>query len=48
MYNTDPNTDEISELSVSINIHLYNTIVDSGADFLLGGARSTVEDEVAS
>jgi len=33
-------------LGVSIDIHLHDTAVDGGVDFLLGRARPTMENKV--
>jgi len=41
-----PHADEISKLGVGVNIHLDNTVVDGGVDFLLSRAGSTMEDKV--
>jgi hypothetical protein len=43
---TYPHADEVSKLGVGIDIHLDDTIVDSGVDFLLGRAGATMEDKV--
>lgn len=43
---TYPHADEVSKLGVSIDIHLDDTAVDGGADFLLGRAGPTMEDKV--
>jgi hypothetical protein len=43
---TYPHADEISKLGVGVNIHLDNTVVDGGVDFLLSRAGSTMEDKV--
>jgi len=41
-----PHADEIGKLGVGVNIHLDNTVVDGGVDFLLSRAGSTMEDKV--
>jgi hypothetical protein len=34
--NTNPNTNEVGPLCVSVNVHLDNTVLNSGTDFLFG------------
>ena len=36
----------IRPLAISVDVHLYNTVLDSGLDLFLGRSRSSVEDEV--
>ncbi len=43
-----PNPNKVRELSVGIDVHLNNTVVDSGLDLVWGRARATMENEVPS
>jgi len=36
----------VSPLAISVYIHLYNTVLDSGLDLFLGRSGSSVEDKV--
>jgi len=36
----------VGPLTISVYIHLDNTVLDSGLDLFLGRSRSSVEDEV--
>jgi len=44
---TDPDTSKVSELCISIHIHLDYTIADSNRNFFLSGTRSAMENQVA-
>ena len=44
---TYPHADEVSVLGISIYIHLDDTAVDGGVDFLLSRARPTMEDKIS-
>lgn len=41
-----PDTSEVGELGVGVDVHLNNTVGDSSLDLLLGGTGATVENEV--
>jgi len=41
-----PDTNEVRELGVSIDVHLYDAALDGSLDFVLLRARSTVEHKV--
>lgn len=41
-----PNTEEASSLGVSVEVHLDETVGHSGRNLLLGGSKSTVNDQV--
>ena len=43
---TYPHADEVSKLGIGIYIHLDDTAVDGGADFLLSRAGPTMENKV--
>lgn len=36
----------VRPLTISVDVHLDNTVLDSGLDLFLGRSRSSVEDEV--
>ena len=44
---TYPDTDQVSKLGISVNVHIDNTVANSGGD-LRRGSRSAVKDEVAA
>ena len=44
---THPDTGKVSELSVGVDVHLDNAVLDGSLDLLLGRARATVENQEA-
>lgn len=43
---TYPHADKVRKLSIGVDIHLDDTVIDGGVDLLRGGAGPTVEDKV--
>lgn len=44
---TNPDAGKVCELSIGVDVHLDNTVIDCGFDFIRGRAGATMEDEVA-